>query len=142
MFLALSMAKAAFSMPGGIFADRIGRAWTLAAGWAVYAVVYVAFGFATHAWHAWVLFVLYGLFYGFTEGVEKAVIADFVRPEVRGAAYGLYAFADGIAKLPASLLLGVLYEYFGAAVAFSVGGLCAGLASAALFILCGVTGRK
>ena len=137
MFLVLSLAKMIFSLPGGIVADRIGRAKTLAIGWAVYAAVYILFGFATDAWQAWTLFVAYGVFYGFTEGVEKAVVADLVRPEVRGAAYGLYAFADGIAKLPASLLLGLLYQYFGPAVAFGVGGACAGLACLMLVVLLG-----
>ena len=135
MFLVLSVAKTIFTMPGGILADRIGRARVLAFGWAVYALVYVAFGFATNAWHAWILFVLYGMFYGFTEGVEKAVVADFARPEVRGAAYGMYAFADGIAKLPASLLFGLLYHRFGAGAAFAFGGSCAGLASVGLLFL-------
>jgi len=137
MFLVLSLSKMIFSLPGGVVADRIGRAKTLAIGWAIYAAVYVLFGFATDAWQAWTLFVAYGLFYGFTEGVEKAVVADLVRPEVRGAAYGLYAFADGIAKLPASLLLGLLYQYFGPAVAFGVGGACAGLACLMLVVLLG-----
>lgn len=141
MFLVLSLAKMVFSLPGGIVADKIGRARTLAIGWAIYAVVYVLFGLATSAWQAWALFVAYGLFYGFTEGVEKAVVADFVRPEVRGAAYGLYAFADGIAKLPASLLLGLLYQYAGPAVAFGVGGACAGLACVLLVVLVGAARR-
>ncbi|MBN1558353.1 MAG: MFS transporter [Lentisphaerae bacterium] len=135
MFLALSLAKAVFSLPGGFLADRFGRARTLALGWAVYAAVYLAFGLAGAAWQIWVLFVLYGAFYGLTEGVEKAVVADFVRPEVRGSAYGLYAFADGIAKFPASLLLGLLYGRFGAAVAFGFGGACAAAACAALVVL-------
>ena len=142
MFLVLSLAKMIFSLPGGIVADRIGRTKTLAMGWAVYAAVYVLFGFATDAWQAWTLFVAYGLFYGFTEGVEKAVVADLVRPEVRGAAYGLYAFADGIAKLPASLLLGLLYQYVGPAVAFGVGGACAGLACLLLVILLGAGPKR
>jgi MFS family permease len=123
-------------------ADKIGRARTLAIGWGVYAAVYVLFGFATDAWQTWALFVAYGMFYGFTEGVEKAVVADFVRPEVRGSAYGLYAFADGIAKFPASLLFGVLYQQFGAAVAFAVGGGCAGLASLMLLGLLAASRRR
>jgi len=142
MFLVLSLAKMVFSLPGGFVADRIGRAKTLAIGWAIYAVVYILFGFATGAWQAWALFVAYGIFYGFTEGVEKAVVADFARPQVRGAAYGLYAFADGIAKLPASLLLGLLYEKVGPAVAFGVGGGCAGLACLMLVVLLGAGRRQ
>ncbi|MEA3366908.1 MAG: MFS transporter [Planctomycetota bacterium] len=142
MFLVLSLAKMAFSLPGGFVADRIGRARTLAIGWAVYAAVYILFGFATDAWQAWVLFVAYGMFYGFTEGVEKAVVADLVGPEVRGSAYGLYALADGIAKFPASLLLGVLYQQFGPAVAFGVGGGCAALACLMLVCLLGACRRR
>jgi MFS family permease len=149
MFLVLSLAKMLFSLPGGIVADRIGRAKTLALGWGVYAVVYVLFGFATEAWEVWGLFIAYGLFYGFTEGVEKAVVADFVRPQVRGAAFGLYAFADGIAKLPASILFGLLYQHFnavepglGAKVAFGVGGACAGAACVLLVVLMRVAGTR
>jgi MFS family permease len=141
MFLALSLAKAAFSLPGGILADRIGRARILAIGWAIYAGVYVAFGFATSAWQIWALLVAYGAFYGFSEGVEKAVVADYVRPEVRGAAYGLAAFAEGVAKLPASLLLVALYETAGPRIAFSTGGACAGAACLVLLILI-VSGRR
>ncbi len=137
MMLVLSVAKMAFSLPGGLVADRLGRVRTLALGWAVYAAVYVLFGLATAAWQAWALFVAYGLFYGFTEGVEKAVVADLVRPEVRGSAYGLYALADGVAKFPASLLLGLLYAEWGPAVAFGVGGACAG---AACLMLLGLLG--
>jgi len=141
LFFVLNVAKMVFSLPGGLVADRIGRARTLALGWAIYAGVYVAFGFASEHWEAWALFVAYGLFYGFTEGVQKAVVADFVRPEVRGAAYGLAYFCDCIAKLPASLLLGVLYQSLGPAVAFGFGGACAAVACVLLVVFLGVFRR-
>jgi len=142
LFFVLNVAKMVFSLPGGYIADRIGRAKTLALGWAIYAGVYFAFGFASEHWEAWALFVAYGLFYGFTEGVQKAVVADFVRPEVRGAAYGLAYFCDGIAKLPASLLLGVLYQGYGPAIAFGFGGVCAALACVVLVVFLGALGRQ
>ena len=141
MFLALSFAKAAFSMPGGALADRLGRAPTLAVGWAVYAAVYFAFGFAASEWQVWALLVAYGAFYGFTEGTEKAVVADYCREEVRGAAYGLTSFAEGIAKLPASILLGLLYESAGPRVAFGFGGVCAAAACVVLSLLI-ASGRR
>jgi len=140
MFFILSVAKMAFTLPGGFLADRIGRMKTLVAGWAIYAGVYFAFGFATARWEAWALFVAYGLFYGLTEGVQKAVVADVVRPEVRGAAYGLAYFCEGIAKFPASLLLGVIYETAGPAWAFGFGGACAAMACVVLVVLVGLFG--
>jgi MFS family permease len=140
MFFVLNVAKMAFSLPGGFVADRLGRARTLVLGWAVYAAVYFAFGFAAAGWQAWLLFALYGLFYGFTEGVQRAVVADFVRPEVRGAAYGLAYFCDGIAKFPASLLLGIIYQAAGAAWAFGFGGACAAAACVLLAACLGLRG--
>jgi len=142
MFFVLNVAKMVFTMPGGLVADRIGRAKTLAIGWAIYAAVYFGFGFADHAWEAWALFVAYGLFYGFTEGVQKAVVADFVRAEVRGAAYGLAYFCEGIAKFPASVLLGIIYSVYGPAWAFGFGGACAAAACVMLIVLVGAFGRN
>ena len=47
-------------------------------GWILYAAVYFAFGWAAAAWQAWALFAVYGIFYGMTEGTEKALVADIV----------------------------------------------------------------
>jgi len=143
MFFALSMAKMAFTIPGGMLADRIGRSRTLIIGWAIYAAVYFAFGFATEDWQVWALFITYGLFYGFTEGVQRAMITDLVRPEVRGAAYGMSYFAEGVTKLVASPLFGLLLVTFtaaygaqiGAEIAFGFGGGCAAAACILLVVL-------
>src|SRR5947199_7082612 len=72
----LNLVKAVANTPGGILSDRVGRKPLIAAGWLVYAAVYFLFGRAGHAWHAWALFAVYGLYFGLTEGVEKALVAD------------------------------------------------------------------
>jgi MFS family permease len=124
----LHVVKSASSTPGGALSDRFGRRPLIIAGWTVYALVYLGFGLASQAWHAWALFAAYGVFFGLTEGVEKALVADLVRPAVRGAAFGWYNLAIGIGALPASLLFGVIWERVGPAAAFTFG---AGLAVAA-----------
>ena len=107
----------------------------LALGWLVYAGVYVAFAFATTAWQAWALFLAYALFYGLTEPSEKTLVANLAGAERKGLAYGWYNFAVGVATLPASLIFGGLYQYFGAVAAFGWG---AALALAAVVLLAGV----
>ena len=79
-----------------------------------------------------VLFAIYALYYAFTEGSEKAFVADIVRDEKRGSAFGMYNFAIGLGALPASLIFGFLYSYFnrlmpgfGGTVAFGFGGVLA-----------------
>jgi MFS family permease len=129
----LNLVKALFNVPGGVLSDRFGRRPLLVAGWTIYAAVYVGFGLAGTAWQVWVLFAAYGLYFGATEGVETALVADFVPAERRGAAFGFYNLALGIAALPASLIFGELVDHASARTAFLFG---AGMALAAAIAIC------
>jgi MFS family permease len=108
-------------VPGGGLSDRIGRKPTLIAGWVVYAATYLLFAFATKQWHAWALFGTYGIFFGLTEGSERALVADIVPTARRGAAYGWYYLAIGIGALPASVIFGLIWDRAGSATAFTFG---------------------
>lgn len=121
----LNLVKALSNTPGGILSDRLGRKPLIAAGWLVYAAVYFLFGRAGQTWHAWALFAVYGIYFGLTEGVEKALVADLVPKDRRGAAFGWYNLAIGIGALPASLLFGALWDRWGSATAFNFGALLA-----------------
>jgi len=121
LWVLLHLVKSASSTPGGALSDRVGRRPLIVTGWIVYALVYVGFAAATSAMHAWLLFALYGVVFGLTEGSEKALVADLVAPERRGAAFGWYHATIGIAALPASVLFGVLWDRYGAPTAFTVG---------------------
>jgi MFS family permease len=129
----LHVVKSASSTPGGILSDRIGRKPLLIAGWLVYAAVYLALGQAREQWHAWALFAVYGIYFGLTEGVEKALVADLVPADRRGAAFGWYNLALGLGALPASLIFGLLWDKAGPATAFGFG------ASLALAAAIGIT---
>jgi len=67
--------------------------------------------------------LVYGLYFGLTEGVEKAFVADMVPAKRRGTAFGLYNLAFGITVLPASLLFGLAWDTLGASTAF-IGSAC------------------
>ena len=135
IWVALHVVKMGFSVPGGILSDRIGRKKVIVAGWVVYALVYAAFGLANRYWHAWALFAVYGIYFGLTEGVEKALVADFAPAHLRGSSFGLYHLIVGIGALPASLLFGLVWQKFGSAAAFGMGASLAMLASVMLSML-------
>jgi MFS family permease len=109
-------------------------------GWFIYAAVYFAFGRAWKMWHAWALFAVYGLYFGLTEGVEKALVADLVPKDRRGAAFGWYNLALGIGALPASLLFGFIWDRWSSTAAFDFGALVALAAAAGLAVM--VPGRR
>lgn len=125
LWAALHVVKSAASVPGGGLSDKLGRKPLIFAGWALYALVYFAFGRATEMWHAWALFLVYGVFFGLTEGTERAMVADLVGRARRGTAFGWYNLAIGIGALPASLLFGFLWDRVSPTAAFDVGALLA-----------------
>lgn len=125
----LHVVKSASSTPGGILSDRLGRKPLLIAGWAVYAVVYFLLGQAGAQWQVWTLFAVYGIYFGLTEGVEKALVADLIPQERRGAAFGWYNLALGLGALPASLIFGAIWDRWGAPTAFTFGASMALLAA-------------
>ncbi|MBK8248489.1 MAG: MFS transporter [Gemmatimonadetes bacterium] len=125
----LHVVKSLAATPGGALSDRVGRRPLLLAGWGVYALVYLGFGFAATAPAIWGLMALYGVYHGLTEGTEKALVADLTGAHERGWAFGWFNLVVGISALPASLLFGALWEWRGASVAFAFGAAMAGLAA-------------
>lgn len=121
LWACLHVVKTASGTPGGILSDRLGRKPLLVAGWLLYALVYFAFGLAHASWQAWALFAVYGLFFGLTEGTERALVADLVPPERRGTAFGWYNLTIGVGALPASVVFGELWDRYGSATAFDFG---------------------
>jgi MFS family permease len=110
--------KVLSSLFGGDLSDRLGRKRLIVSGWILYAAVYAGFAFVTAEVSVWILFLIYGIYFGLAEGAEKALVADLVRLEQRGTAYGLYNLAFGITVLPASVLMGVIWDWWGPMTAF------------------------
>ena len=131
----LHVVKSASTVVGGRLSDHVGRRPLILGGWMVYALTYLGFALASSAWHVWALFLVYGLYFGATEGVEKALVADLVPEDRRGAAFGWFNAALGVGALPASILFGVLWERAGAAAAFLTGAAIAGAATLLLLVV-------
>lgn len=121
LWAALHVVKSSSSVISGGLSDRIGRRPLILGGWGVYALVYLGFAVASAAWHAWALFMVYGLYFGMSEGAEKAMVADFAPASRRGAAFGWFNAAVGIAALPASVIFGLVWDQWGAETAFAMG---------------------
>ena len=83
----------------------------------------------------WALFAVYGLYMGFTEGVEKALVADIAPANLRATAIGLHATLVGIGLLPASLLAGLLWKYLGPSAPFYFGGFMGIVSSIGLWFI-------
>ncbi len=134
LWAALHVVKAALSVYGGAWSDRVGRRGVIAAGWCVYAIVYL--GFATTVTRAGLVawFLVYGLYFGLAEGTEKALVADLAPARLGGTAFGVYNAVLGAGALASSILFGALWHAFGPAVAFGTGAALAGVATVLLIV--------
>ena len=132
LWTAFHLVKMLATMPFGALSDRIGRKKVIICGWAVYALSYCGFALAESRWQVCGVFLFYGIFYGLTEGVEKAFVADMAPAAQNGTAFGWYNLAIGVGALPASLIFGAIWSWAGPAAAFSFG---AGLAALAALLL-------
>jgi len=135
LWTAFHVVKMLAAMPFGALSDRIGRKRVIICGWMVYAVSYCGFALADSQWQIWCVFLFYGIFYGLTEGVEKAFVADMAPAEQNGTAFGWYNLAIGVGALPASLIFGAIWTWAGPAAAFTFGACLAGVAALLLALL-------
>ncbi len=122
------------SWPAGKFSDRFSRSSIAAAGYFVFAVVYLVFAKAPSRPAIWLTMAFYGLFYALTNPVLKALVVETVAPEVRGRALGIYFFVTSVTTLLASLIAGELWKVYGAPVPFYLSAGIAALSALALLL--------
>jgi len=76
--------------------------------------------------------MVYSVYTAAVEGSEKALVADLVPESMRATAYGWHAAVQGLGALAAGIMFGLLWQYFGAPVAFMTGATFALIASGLL----------
>lgn len=130
------------AIPFGRLSDRLGRKPVVAAGWLLYAAVYLGFAALRSPLAPWFLLGLYGLYQALTEGVTKALVSDLVPREQRAAAIGLFYTVAGLGQFAASLIAGAVWSRFPARLhaPFLFGSACA--ASAAVLLSVAVKRTK
>jgi MFS family permease len=123
------------SFAGGDLSDRLGRRALIAAGWIVYALVYAGFGYFDSPAMVIGIFLSYGIYFGLTEGVEKAWIADLAPAAARGTAFGFYNAALGVGGLASSVMFGAIWTRVSPGAAFFTGAAVALAATGLLYSL-------
>lgn len=127
IYMIFNSVSVLLAIPIGKLSDKIGRSKLIIAGFLVYTLVYIGFGYFNSLNVFIILFVLYGLYSALVDGSQKALVSDLVSNELKGTGFGLYHAIIGISVLPASIIAGRLYDnvnssapfYFGAIMSLS-----------------------
>ena len=130
----LHVVKMSSSIAGGALSDRFGRRAMIVLGYLWYAAIYAAFAWSNSLQIGIAIFLAYGFYFGLTEGVEKAWVADLAPAAARGTAFGIYNAALGFGGLAASLIFGAIWTRVSPQAAFLTGA-CLALAASLLLYL-------
>ena len=131
LWAGLHVVKASLSTWGGALSDRLGRKRVIIIGWTIYAVVYIGFATARDAWTLIAWFLVYGSYFAFTEGAEKALVADLTPAGRQDRVWRLQRGARR-GRAGRERRFGFLYQRFGAPAAFGTGAALAALAAVLL----------
>ena len=134
LYFLFNMTASLLSIPFGGLSDRVGRKKLLLSGYIVFAVCYLGFAFSISRLQMVVVFVLYGVYTAMIGGVERAFVAEIAPQQLKGTMLGLHSTVTGIALLPASVIAGLLWSVFGAAVPFVFGAFMSLLAAVILLL--------
>ena len=134
LWSALHVVKMTSSVLGGVLSDRFGRRTLIATGYLWYAAIYGGFAYLTTLPATIAMFLAYGIYFGLTEGVEKAWVADMAPKDATGIAFGIYNAAIGVGGLVASVLFGLIWTRVSPPAAFLTGASLALAASVLLYL--------
>ena len=107
--------------PAGRLTDRINHNNLIVAGLVVLIAADVLLAHAQGLGLVFAGVMLWGLHMGITQGLLATMIADVAPVTLRGSAFGIFNLVSGIAMLFASVLAGILWDVYGAAVTFYCG---------------------
>jgi MFS family permease len=120
MYVGYNLIYALASFPAGGLGDRFGLKPVLISGLIVFALVYAGFGYVSHPAGFLGLFLLYGLYAACTDGISKAWISNICPKNETATAIGTFTSFQSICTMFASIMAGLVWEYFGAAATFWV----------------------
>jgi len=117
LWAAVHVVRSSSSFVGGAATDRMGPARTMWAGWLVYALLAAGMARAGTVGAAWGLFLALGLVSGLTESPERALVARLAGTH-QGSGFGVYHGITGFAALLGGVVLGAVFQRYGAGPAF------------------------
>ncbi|MFC0711869.1 MFS transporter [Azorhizophilus paspali] len=126
--VAMNLFYALCAYPAGQAADRLDARRLLLVSLALLIFADLLLAAADGPWLAFVGAALWGLHMAFSQGLLAKLVADSAPLSLRGTAFGFFNLLGGLALLAASVIAGILWQQFGAAVTFFGGAAFAMLA--------------
>ncbi len=119
VYAVLNVATVILGIPAGLLADRIGKLPVLCVCYLVFLGTSLGGFLLSGYWlFAFVIAFLYGSYLSISDTVQRAIIPDLTKPELKGTAYAVYYSVIGAGALFANTIFGTLWTSLGPSAAF------------------------
>ena len=138
VYATLNVATIVLGLPSGMLADRIGKIPVLCLSYVAFLVTSVTgIVLVDNSLYAYLIAFLFGAYLGISDTVQRAIIPDFVKKELKGTAYASYYIVIGVSSLAANSIFGSLWTNVSSSIAFvySIATSVAGVAAIMLFLV-------
>ena len=137
-YAGFNLIAALVSYPAGRLSDRWSRRKILLGSFLASLVVYLGFSAAQNLPTVIALFAAYGCYEATFRPIGRAITSDLVPEELRATAMGWYSATAGLFQLIASVVGGLLWDYFGPSGTFIYGVVSSAAGMCALLTLLGI----
>jgi MFS family permease len=135
VYALLNLATVVIGLPAGILADKVGKFPVLCLSFLVFLGTSLAGSILVGYWlFGFLIAIIYGSYLSISDTVQRAMVPDFVKPELKGTAYAVYYTIIGLGSLVANSVFGALWTNLGSGVAFKFSIATSAVAAVALLI--------
>jgi MFS family permease len=113
--------------PAGGLYDKIGGFKALSIGYLLFFLTALLGILGKSIYVAIIMALLFGVYLGFVETIQRSLVANYSKPELKGSAFGLYYLFTGSAFLFANLIFGYIWENFSPILAFTYSTIISGV---------------
>ncbi|MBC7288048.1 MAG: MFS transporter, partial [Armatimonadetes bacterium] len=135
VYLLHNVVYAAAGLPIGALSDRFSAWKSTVSIYLLHAAVCIGLSFASTAWASVVAVAIYGVVLAGLGAATRALAAELIPSPLRASGMAIYRGVGGIAALPGSWAIGLLWDRFGPVTAWTCAAALAGVGAAVLLTL-------
>ena len=119
VYVTINALSVVAAFPSGILADKVGKIPVILLSYLIFIVTSVTGIMLVGNWsYGFVIASVFGLYLGISDPVQRAIIPDFTKTELKGTAYAIYYLTAGVCSLLANSIFGYLWTIATSSVAF------------------------
>jgi len=129
LYFTTSITTCLIAYPVGRLCDKVSKYKLVALSYFIFGITYLGFGLTNNSFSIIILFILYGIFEALIAVSAKAFIASNIPNDMKATALGVNECLVGLASLPASIIAGGLWHFYGPTAPFYFSALLAFISS-------------